>query len=361
MERVVDIFLKLVKIPSPSKHEDQVAQFITNHLKKLGYKVKKDAKGNLIVNSRGMRKYGPIIMFSAHMDTVPPADKITPIIKGKYIYSDGTSVLGSDDKSGIAAIIELLHRIKKDKILYKEIKAVFTVEEEIDLLGAKALKKSDVKADMCYVLDAGGDAGTVVNKAPYLNSIQIDVLGKASHAGAEPELGIHAIQLASEAIANLKLGRIDDETTVNIGTIVGGVAQNIIPEKVSISAEVRSHKLAKLEKQTKLIKNAFQKSAAKYKGKVKVNVKRKFDGLDVSPKSVLVKLVEKSAKNLKLPFIVETGGGGSDAQMLTKLGIPTVVLGTGMENVHSTKERIKIKNLVDLADLLVEIVKIGNS
>jgi len=360
MTRVTDLFIKLASIPSPSGKEQKIAEYISSYLQKLGYRVTKDKKGNLIITTQSLNKKGPTLLFCAHLDTVPPADKVTPIIKKGYIYSDGSSVLGADDKSGVAAILEMLQRIKKDKVLYNQIKVIFTVEEEIDLLGSKSLTKEVVKADMGFVLDADGDVGMVVNKAPFLNSFIIDIKGKAAHAGLAPEEGVNAIRIAAEAITNLPDGRIDKETTINIGQINGGTAQNIVPEQVQIIAEIRSHKENKLKKNTELVINTFEKISKKYQGKATIETKRAFNGLDIPRNHQIIELVKKAAKTNNLKFKVETCGGGSDAQIINNLGVPTVVLATGMENVHSTRERIKIKNLEDLAELLITIVKIAN-
>jgi len=360
LSRVVNIFLQLAKIPSPSGKEQKLRDFITSQSSALGYTVKKDHKGNLIITSKSIKKDGPILLFSAHMDTVQPAQEINPIIKSGYIYSDGTSVLGADDKSGIAAIIDVMHRIKKDKILYNQIRFVFTVEEEIDLLGAKELSNGDLKADMGFVLDADGDVGLVINKAPFLNSLKVEITGKAAHAGIAPETGINAIKVAAEAIQQISCGRIDQETTVNIGQISGGTASNIVPEYAEIIAESRSHNQDKLIEITKTIEETFKKTALKYHAKVKLKTTRQFNGLDIPKTHKVIEITRTAANNIDLPFKIVTSGGGSDAQIINNHGIPTVVLSTGMENIHSTKERIKIKNLEKLSDFLISIIKTAN-
>lgn len=356
-DRVINTFLELVKISSVSHQEAEVRKYIIQQFKKLGYKYRVDAKGNVHISLPGVLASGPVILFNAHMDTVVPGNNVKPILKKDRIMSDGTTVLGADDKAGIAGIVEMARLLKEKNVLYKEIKIIFTVEEEIGLQGAKHLTYDDVEADYCFVLDSDGDVGSVVIKAPAQDSIEIKILGRAAHAGLSPEKGISAIKIAGEAIAKINLGKIDQETTANIGLIKGGRATNIIPDEVVIKAEARSHDEDKLSQQVKQMVSAFKSAAEKHQGRVEVKVKRSYNKVAVAKDSEIVQIAQKSAQKLKLKCKVKASGGGSDASIIYGYGIPTIALCIGMEQVHSCSEYITFDNLLALPNYLIELVK----
>ena len=355
--RIVDLFLQLVRIDSPSRHEQAVRQFLVAYVRKLGYKSRVDKKGNVHILVKGNAVHGATILLNAHMDTVVPGNGVKPILKKDCITSDGTTVLGSDDKAGIAGILEVLHRLKEQKVNFKTLKIIFTVEEEIGLNGAKQLTYDDVAADYCFVLDCDGDVGTIVTRAPAQEILLFKIKGKSAHAGLNPEDGINAIQIASKAIASLKLGRLDKETTANVGIITGGSATNIIPDDVMVKAEVRSHDEEKLHDQVKCMIDAFELAAHKVGGVVTVEVKRSYNRVAMADNSEIVQIAKTAAKTLKLKTLVRASGGGSDASIIYGYGVPTIALGIGMTDVHSKQESITLKNLNTLPDYLLEIIK----
>ncbi len=359
-QRLVRSFLELIKIDSVSRHEQKFSHKLVIKLKKLGLKVKLDKKGNILSVLPGNKKNGKTLLFNAHMDTVVPGINIKPKIVGGKIISDGSTVLGADDKAGIAAILEMLALVKQGKIVHGDIKVIFTVEEEIGLRGARALSRKDVLADHCFVLDAHGDVGTIVNKSPAQDSIDIRIKGKAAHAGICPEEGINAIQVASRAIAKIRLGRIDKETTANIGVISGGVATNIIPEDVHLRGEARSHDPKKLKEQVELMARAFRSEAQKAGASALIKVERSYNSVAIAENAPIIALTKIVAKALKFPHRIVSSGGGSDANIFFGHGIPTIALAIGMENVHSKQEYITIKNLCDAALFILEIVKMGS-
>ena len=357
MTRIENLFLQLVQIDSPSRHEKAVREFLIAYLKReLHLKSRVDKKGNIHISIMGTAVHGPTILLNAHMDTVVPGNGVKPVIKKDRITSDGTTVLGSDDKAGIAGILEVVHRLQEQKINFKKIKVVFTVEEEIGLNGAKTLTYEDVAADYCFVLDCDGDVGTIVNRAPAQEIIHFTVKGRSAHAGLNPEDGINAIQIASKAIATLKLGRIDKETTANVGIISGGMATNIIPDLVEVKAEVRSHNEEKLQQQVRLMIHTFETAAAKLKGSVGVSIKRSYNPVAMADNAEIVQIAKQAAKKMGLSSPVRASGGGSDASIIYGYGIPTIALGIGMTNVHSKQEYITRKNLNLLPDYLLEII-----
>ena len=261
-KRLIDEFLELVQIDSPSSKEGNVAKVLVKKLEEIGLSVEVDnageihggETGNVIATLKGNRE-GKKILFSSHMDTVSPGIGIKPIIdeEAGIIKSDGTTVLGSDDKAGIAAILEGLRYIKENNIEHSDITVVFSIWEEGGLFGAKSLDYSKLDVDYGFVLDSGGSPGEIIVKAPGQDRIAVKIKGRPAHAGLQPEAGISAIMVASRAIENMNLLRIDEETTANIGIVKGGEATNIVMPELEIIAEARSLDEGKLDAQTSQI------------------------------------------------------------------------------------------------------------
>lgn len=354
--RLLRTFLGLVRIDSVSRREALIAGVLVKELKKLGLSVRKDKKGNVIALCPGDLKKAPMLLFNAHMDTVVPGLGVTPVVKKGVIYSDGSTVLGADDKAGIAAVLEMLAILKEKNIPHGPIKIIFTVEEEIGLKGARCLSQKDTQADLCFVLDAHGDVGTVITKSPAQDSIRAVIRGRAAHAGICPEHGINAIQIAARAVSAMKLGRIDAETTANIGIIEGGQATNIVPEEAVLRGEARSHSEKKLKAQVAAMVRCVEHAARQAGGHAQVTVQRSYNAISIPSSAPIVDLTRKVAKDLKLKHHILSSGGGSDANIIYSRGIPTVALGIGMEHVHSKQEYITVKNLVDTAHFIIGIV-----
>ena len=252
--------------------------------------------------------------------------------------------------------------IIENKIDYPPIEVIFTVCEEIGLLGAKHFDYSLMDSKFGYILDSTDIEG-IVTKAPSANKITIKVYGRAAHAGAEPENGVNAILVASKAISKLELGRIDEETTCNLGTIKGGVATNIVPEFVEIHGEARSHNVEKLNEVTDNIVNEFYTAAQEFKGvsdlpRIEAIVENDFTNTNISEDHKTIKLARKAAGNLGMTLASKTIGGGADANVFFGKGIVAGVLGTGMTNVHTLNESISIKDMETSAKLLLEILKV---
>ena len=306
-QRLKRSFLSLIKINSISLHEGNIVKYLKKELNRLGLKTRIDSAkskvggetGNLIGYLKGKIKGAKTIMLNAHVDTVSSGVNIKHGTKKGTVRSDGRTILGADDKAGVAAILEVLEVLKEKKIPHGDIQVVFTVAEEIGLLGAKALSKGLLKADLGFAID-GGRVDIILNKAPSQNNIQAQVIGRAAHAGVHPEYGINAIQVVSKAIAEMKLGRIDKETTANIGIIRGGQATNIVPEKVRIKGEARSHSLAKLKKQIRHMKGKFKKACRKYKAKLKIKVVPAYRSFSVSKDREVLKLAVAAAKSIRI-------------------------------------------------------------
>lgn len=366
-ERLVAEFLELVKIDSPSGQEREIADVLKQKLTQMGCQVYEDqaggqvggAAGNIIARLPGEGK-GPMLLFSAHMDTVEPGKGVEPVIEGDVISSAGDTVLGGDDKAGIAAILEAVRVIQEQNIHHSGLEIVFTIWEEGGLRGAKSLDYSKIKSKLAYVLDSDGDPGTIIVTAPAQNSIVATIKGKAAHAGQCPEEGINAIQVAAQAIAQMNLGRIDEETTANIGIIKGGKATNIVPDSTYIAGEARSLDPNKLQAQTDHMVNVLRHHANRAGAELIIEVEEEYQVINLEEDHPVVQYAVTAAKELGLKPALGSTGGGSDANIFNGRGLACANLGIGMNKVHTVEENIKISDLTKIAELVVEIVKVAN-
>ncbi len=362
-DRLVEEFCQLVRIDSISKKEREMADCLKLKLTKLGFEVYEDDAGkkiggnagNLICTLKGAESL-PSVLFMAHIDTVVPGIGKKPIVDGDYVKSDGKTVLGADDLAGVEIILEAMRCIKENNIEHGDIEVVFTVAEEIGLLGSKNLDFSKIKSKFGFILDSGSK-GSVIVGAPSENLIDIIVYGKAAHAGVEPENGVDAIRIASEAIANMKLGRIDFETTSNIGIINGGRATNIICERVDLKGEARSRDDKKLAKQTEHMEDCFKKAAEKYDGKVDFKFEKCYSGYKIKKDEPVLRLFEKASKASGVEANLISMNGGSDANILNEKGIRALNISMGAEKYHTVNEVADINEMVKMAQLLINIVK----
>lgn len=344
-------FVELCKIPSPSGKEEKVREKILELYKDLG-EWKIDEVGNMYLK---VGKGDKSLLLNAHIDTVPVnGDSINVIIEDEIIKTDGKTILGADDKSGVIAILEGVKR-KKDKF-NGVIDVVLTVEEETGLKGAKNINLSYIDAKEGFVFDMHNPPGEIVSESPYHNTFEIFIYGKASHAGAEPEKGINAILLASKAISRIKLGKIDEETTSNIGVIKGGNATNVVPDYVEVHGEARSRNENKLLNITDEIINIFIEEIEKGGGRLDYHLNREYNGYKFSENDKLISLIKKVFESLDIKPIVRPTMGGSDSNIFHEKGIKTIVLSCGMMNVHTKEEYIRIKDLMKSIDVVERII-----
>jgi len=371
-ERLAATFTELCEIDSPSRREGRISQRLQQIFRELGAVdiVEDDSSGrtgsecgNLIIRFAGALELPPIF-FSCHMDTVQPAEGVRVKRIGDLFTSAGDTVLGSDDKSGIAACIEAMRLLRETGQPHRPVEFVITTCEEIGLIGAKALDPKLVRATEGYALDSSGFA-RVITHAPAANRLSITVNGVAAHAGLHPEWGVSALILAAQALAKVPGGRIDEETTANFGTISGGAASNIVPEKVVIEGEVRSHSMEKLERVTEEIRAIFTATVAAWtdptgsaKGTpaVSVEVHQDFPVMQLQRQDRVLQRVEAAARSIGMELSYERAGGGSDANIFNGHGLATAIIATGMTNVHSTREQVELQDMVDLTRLLVALL-----
>jgi len=364
-ERVLAEFFQLVRIKCSTRAERQVADILTVKLQELGMTVAEDDVGskidgncgNVIAYAQGAVMGAPTVMLSAHMDCVEPCGGIEPQLKDGIITSVGDTILGADDKAGIVAILEALRIIKEQKIPYGSIQVVFTVAEEGGLNGAQHIDQSVLKADFGYALDSSGAPGEIISMAPGQNSITATIHGKKAHAGIAPEEGVNSIVIAGMALAEMNYGRIDFETTANVGIIHGGVATNIVPDQVEVQCEARSRNMEKLANQTMHMKETFERVASVNGARAEVVVTNAYAPYVLAEDAAVVALAVAASKSIGLTPEIKATGGGSDANFFNNYGVPTAVLGVGMNKVHTAEEYIKEIDLYNSAELVVALIK----
>ncbi|MTI84134.1 MAG: M20/M25/M40 family metallo-hydrolase [Firmicutes bacterium] len=363
-DRLIAEFFELVKIDSISGYEREIADLLALKLQKLGLSVYEDdagkragtKAGNIIARLPGNVPEAPILMLSAHMDTVQPGTDIQPVNIDNTIYSSGETILGADDKAGIAAILEALRVINEQQPAHGDVVVVLTIWEEGGLVGSGNIEFDRIGAHMGIVLDSDGDPGNIVVKGPSQDRLTATVKGRAAHAGINPQDGINAIQVASRAVSKMSLGRIDEETTANVGVISGGKAINIVPDSTTVHGEARSMSPEKRAAQTESMCAALREAAAQAGATVDIRVETIYPDMNLAENEPVVKLVSSAAEELGLKPKLTSTGGGSDANFFNQYGLPTVNLGIGMKKVHTTEEYITVANLVKNAEFVAKII-----
>jgi tripeptide aminopeptidase len=357
-DRLVATFLDLVRIDSPSGGEEGAAHYCCRVLQELGFSIYVDPIFNVIAHRPGE---GSPLLLNAHLDSVQPCIGITPLVDESegIIHSDGRTVLGADDRASVAIILEALRVLSEDEKPSPPLEIIFTVQEELGLQGVRKLEFARLQSRRGVVADFDGPIGGVVVAAPYQDTITVAILGKAAHAGVAPERGINAIKVAAEAIAALPVGRIDAETTTNVGMITGGIARNIVPERVDIVAEARSLVEEKLLAQTERMRREFLRAADRHGATAQVTVTRSYDGFVTDEKDPMVMLVSEAARRLGITPRYLRSGGGSDTNILRAHGIDAVAISVGYEEIHTTDERIRIGDMVLATEQLLEIINLA--
>lgn len=374
-ERLLNYFLDLVRIDSEAYHEREIADKLTADLKALGLDVVEDdaaakigsGAGNLIATLKGSVSSAQPILLCSHMDTVVPGRGVKPRVEDGIVRTDGTTILGGDDKSGLAVIMETLRAIKEQNLAVGDIEVVFTVCEEKGLLGAKALDVSRLRSKFGLVFDSD-EPGVLYTKAPAGVHFEWKVFGLAAHAGMAPEHGLSAIQMASVAIANMKLGRIDFETTANVGLINGGMATNIIPQEVVVQGEARSRDAQKLDAQVRHMLQCFEDAVAgqevmihegeRYKARLEAHHEVAYDAMNVPDDSSLVRLVQEAGRAMGVEIPIEAMGGACDANAFNGKGLLVANMGCGMRDIHTTSEWLDVRDMMKTAHIVQELLRL---
>ena len=358
-EKLVKTFVELAEISSPSWHEEKIIDYIIKRFKPLGGECTLHKCGeshNLLIKIQGDSKRTSIL-FSGHMDTVIPCENVKPVVSDTKITSDGKTVLGSDDKAAIAIFIESIEYIKENTIPHGNIEILLSCAEELGLQGIKGFDLSLLKSKFGFVFDSSGDIGRVIVKAPYHSNMKIHIKGKASHAGMAPEKGINAIRVLSEVITLLPGGRIDEETTLNVGIISGGRATNIVAEEALCDLEIRSIQKKKMLDIEKNVRDIVKKTCIKHGAKASIERNLDYDGFVIKETDPVVLLTSEAMKKIKIKPSFIAMGGGSDTNIINNSKIRAINLSCGMQNIHSTDEFIMIKDLINGVKLAISIVE----
>jgi tripeptide aminopeptidase len=364
-ERLINQFMKMVEISSPSGEEDTFRDYLISYFETRGQTCEEDqagemlegASGNLLVRIAGTVDAQPLL-FLTHMDTVFPAGDIKAVVGDDgMIRSAGATILAADDKAGVAAILEAYETMQEKHLDYPALELLFTVSEEQGLLGAKQFDYACLKSNIAYALDSGGSPGTIVVQSPCQNEIAYHVRGKAAHAGINPEDGVNAIHIMSKALANMPCGRLNETTTCNFGIIRGGEARNIVAESCSVKGEARSLSRLELDQLTRDLSRIFTEEVEKNGGQPEVVVKFLYPEISLDENEEVVLLAKKAALSLGLEVELISTGGGSDAAIVNGNGIRCANLGTGMSAVHTREEYISMQDLLNGAELVLAIIQ----
>ncbi len=356
--RLVEHFIELCKVDSESGNEKQICNLLFSQLEELGFQVTQLTVPNDLSNGYNIyaRLEGTLddsILVSSHMDTVTPGISIEPIIEEDIIRSKGETILGADDKSGIAAVMEAVRVIKANNLPHKTLELAFTVYEEGGLHGSKHYDMSYIQSKYAIVLDSGGPIGTVITQAPGQQNLKVTIKGKPAHAGLAPETGINALTVASDAITNMKLSRIDEETTANIGVVHGGEATNIVMPELYLEAEARSLNDEKLAKQVSHMVSTFEQTAKKHGTEAEIECERSYSAFQIDANHPLIKQISDTFTNMGIDTLLSPTGGGSDANIFNEKGLVCANLSTGMAKVHTTEEYIAISDMEKITQFLL--------
>jgi tripeptide aminopeptidase len=356
---VVELFTELAAMPSPPGQEREVADRVTEYLRGLGLEVAEDdagerieaSAGNLLARVEPTAK-GEALFLCAHLDTVPPDGPLEPVVDDEGIVRNaGGTILGADNKAAVAAMLEATRRVVAEGRPQAGIELLFTPKEEVGLLGAAAFDEAALHAKVGYVYDQAAPIGHVILGAPYAHAMQVRFHGRAAHSGMYPEEGRSAIAGAAKAIADLRLGRLDDETTANVGLIEGGTAANIIPEWCTFVAEARSHDERKLADVVQEMLDAVTFAAGLSECEVETELKKSYRGYRFRRDDLAVRLAAEALQATGYRPHYELSGGAADANVFNERGLSCVNLANGMTDIHTADERISVADLEGMVDV----------
>jgi tripeptide aminopeptidase len=362
-ERLTELFLEFTRILSPFKHERAMADAVIAHLKALGVAVNEDNTGDRVAGDTGNLwcvvegEGDPHIALGAHLDTVVPTDRIEPYLDESGVFRNRhRTILGSDDKAAVAALVHATELLKASGRPFPTYELLFTVCEEIGLVGSKHFDEKVLKSPFAAEFDSAGPVGGITVKAPSHDTFKATFRGQAAHAGVEPERGRSAIQAAAKAIAVMELGRLDDETSANIGIIQGGVGTNIVPDTCEVQGECRSHNEEKLAKVAAAMVDAMHAGAAEVGVDVDIALVHEYSAFALTGRSAVVRLSKAALADLGMEPRLLASGGGSDANTLNARGLPTVNLTAGMTQVHSPDEHCSLDDLERLCAVALRLI-----
>lgn len=364
-DRLIDRFLTLAKVNAPSGSEKPLADHLEEPLETMGFSIEYDQAGdeldgncgNMFAYWEGTDSDAEPMFLSTHLDTVLPTEGLSPVIEDGVIRTDGTTILGADDRAALAAYLEAIRVIQDHGGRCGPIELVLTVREQEGLLGARAMDFSRIRSERGFIFDSSGDVGQIILRGPYGRKLWWDVEGKPSHVGLAPEDGISAIQIAADAVTQMKLGKVDDVTHANLGRIGGGELASIIPEHVSMVGEVRSLVEENLQAQVEHMKQAVEDAARSRGGTVSCREEEKYRGFDVPEDHSHVRVAVRSMEKIGVdPYFTETLGG-ADTNIFNQHGLLCFTMGLGFRDIHSFDEHISVENLVNTARCTVGLIE----
>ncbi|MFN7017134.1 MAG: M20/M25/M40 family metallo-hydrolase [Fimbriimonadales bacterium] len=351
-ERMTALFIEMARIESGSENEAAMCEFVAKQLRELGAEmvlIDEASKqiggsgGNVFARFKGTVNAPPLLL-NAHVDTVYSTQNIQIVRDEQEIRTDGTTILGADNKAGVAIILEVIRTLKERNLPHPPLEVVFTIREEKGLLGAKVFDTSLLQARTGLVVDGREDPSALFVQSPTHWKFEVVFHGRAAHAGAEPEKGRNAIAMAAKAIAQMRWGRLDDETTANIGTIEGGQAMNVVPDRVKLVGEFRSFDSERVKALTEQWKALCEQVAQEYEGRAEVNLSQTFAAIRLAPDEPIVKAAVAGLKTVGIEPRLERTGGGSDANAFALSGIHCLVFPTGADRIHTPQERLILRN-----------------
>ncbi|MCS7208327.1 MAG: M20/M25/M40 family metallo-hydrolase [Fimbriimonadales bacterium] len=351
-ERMTTLFVALVRIESGSENEAAICEFVAKQLRELGAEsvlIDEASRqiggtgGNVFARFQGTLNAPPLLL-NAHVDTVYSTENIQVVRDENEIRTDGRTILGADNKAGVAIILEVIRTLKERKLPHPPLEVVFTIREEKGLLGAKAFDTRLLKARTGLVIDGREDPSALFVQSPTHWKFEVVFHGKAAHAGAEPEKGRNAIAMAAKAIAQMNWGRLDAETTANIGTIEGGQAMNVVPDRVKLVGEFRSFDSERVKALAERWKAICEQVAQESEGKAEVKLSQTFEAVRLAPDAPIVRAAVAGLKTVGVEPKLERTGGGSDANAFALKGIQCLVFPTGADRIHTPQERLILRN-----------------
>lgn len=365
---VQSLLLELLSTPSYAGEEEAVAALVEERLRAVGAEVTRDDAGaafggrcgNVIARLPGTVE-APALFFNAHLDTVGRTEELVPQIVDGVVRTNGLTVLGADCKAGVTAILEGVAAAVAAGEARPPLEIVFTVSEEVGLKGARQLDLSRFTAPFGFVFDSGTPIGEMTISAPFHAHQIVTVRGQAAHAGVCPEAGRSAIACAASAIDALPLGRIDHETTSNVGTIQGGQARNIVPAECRLECEVRSRERAKLDLVAAQFRTAFERAAEQHGCTVEFEHRVLYDGFRIALDEPAAQLAATAVRAAGLEPTYAEGGGGSDANVFCAGGLRCLVMACGEQQPHTPEECVAIQDVVDAARVVAELIRLGAS
>jgi tripeptide aminopeptidase len=363
-ERMTELFLQLVQIESGSENEAEICAFVAEKLRQLGAEsvLIDDASkqlggtgGNVFARFKGTVTAPPLLL-NAHLDTVSPTTGIQIIRTENEIRTNGRTILGADNKAGVAIILEVLQTLKERNLPHPPLEIMFSIREEKGLLGAKVFDASRLQARYGLVVDGREVPSDLFIQSPTHWKFEVVFHGRAAHAGAEPEKGRNAIQMAAKAIAQMEWGRLDEETTANIGTIEGGQAMNVVPDRVKLVGEFRGFDPKRVEELANRWRELCERVAKEHEGRVEVNFSKTFDAVKLTPDMPIVKAAVAALKEVGVEPNLTRTGGGSDANAFSTHGIHCLVFPTGAEAIHTPQERLILPNFYTCGEAVLRTV-----